>query len=195
MDKLTISEALVKAMDNEDIHTREAGRILNIAPFYVSMAKNPKMHDSMSRAAWERIEDWFLSRIPLNSYKFPEGEEVWKPKEKPAIITADHTATEKEGPEEHSPEAILPDKKDKPGKSVKIILQNAEIEKLHKRIDDLEKNTNNNFSVHLKKITELYSEIRTKTEQLEEGISHLVTLPKQTEKPVIVIFQRNIYKS
>ena len=88
INKKELSEALREAMDKEMLHTREAARLLNINPCYISMALNEKSWDHLGISAWQRIEDWLLTREPLKIYKFPEGEEVfvpkpYKPKEKP----------------------------------------------------------------------------------------------------------------
>jgi hypothetical protein len=82
IDKKAISEALREAMNKEDLHTRQAASFLNLNPCYVSRVLNPKHWDSMSKTARERLQEWFESREPIKDFKIPEGEEIWKPKEK-----------------------------------------------------------------------------------------------------------------
>lgn len=109
------------------------------------------------------------------------------------------------------------------GKSVKIVLQKEEIENLNRRIDLLIED-NNRMAQSLKeletnnllllseneKLDNLMKELGKKVfvledetiavmsqsiKDLQEGIGHLVTIPKAENKPGIVVFQRNIYKS
>jgi hypothetical protein len=74
-----ISEAFVKAMQREDLHTREAARKLNLNPCYVSMLINPGTWDSLSNAAWTRFQEWCLSNLPITEFHIPEGEPIWVP--------------------------------------------------------------------------------------------------------------------
>lgn len=80
--KKEISDALREAMNREEINTRAAAAALNLNPCYISMCLNPNSWDSMAKAAWERIEEWFYTRDLLELFSIPEGEEIWKPKEK-----------------------------------------------------------------------------------------------------------------
>jgi len=77
-----IMEALREAMSKEELHTRGAAQALNLNPCYVSMALNPKSWDSMGKAAWIRLTNWYNTREPLGSFQIPDGEEIWKPKER-----------------------------------------------------------------------------------------------------------------
>jgi hypothetical protein len=106
VDKKSISEALREAMNKEELHTRQAARFLNLNPAYISMSLNPNSWNAMSKMAWFRLEDWFNRREPLSSFSIPEGEEIWKPKEKaantsekepkkPAMVKPELTASEK----------------------------------------------------------------------------------------------------
>ena len=83
LNKEQISNALREAMNKEDLHTRAAAKALNLNPCYISMAQNPKSFDAMGKTAWIRLEEWFETREPLTAFIIPEGEEIWKPKEKP----------------------------------------------------------------------------------------------------------------
>jgi hypothetical protein len=77
-----ISDALIEAMNRENLHTREAARALNLNPCYVSMVQNPKSWDQIGKTAWARIEDWFYTRGPIVLFEIPAMEQIWKPKEK-----------------------------------------------------------------------------------------------------------------
>ena len=77
-----IMEALKEAMSKEELHTRGAAQDLNLNPCYVSMALNPKSWDSMGKAPWIRLAEWFNTREPLGSFQIPDGEEIWKPRER-----------------------------------------------------------------------------------------------------------------
>jgi hypothetical protein len=77
-----IMEALREAMSKEELHTRGAAQALNLNPCYVSMALNPKSWDSMGKAPWIRLTNWYNTREPLGSFQIPDGEEIWKPKER-----------------------------------------------------------------------------------------------------------------
>ena len=68
MDKLQISEHLRDSLTREDLSNRQAAELLGIKPQYVSMALNVKMHDSMSKEAWERLNEWHESREKLNTF-------------------------------------------------------------------------------------------------------------------------------
>lgn len=57
INRKEISEALKEAANREDLHTREIAQKLNLMPCYISMAQNPKSWDSMSKAAWVRLEE------------------------------------------------------------------------------------------------------------------------------------------
>jgi hypothetical protein len=78
-----ISEALKEAMNKEDLHTRDAAKYLNINPCYISMAQNPNSWDSMGKASWIRLEEWFNTNSKIALFEIPPGEEIWVPREKP----------------------------------------------------------------------------------------------------------------
>jgi hypothetical protein len=80
--KKELSGALRKAMTEEHLWSHDTVKLLNINPQYVSMMLNPNSFDKAGSTAWVRIEDWFKTNDTLANYKFPDGEEIWKPKEK-----------------------------------------------------------------------------------------------------------------
>lgn len=86
INKKAISEALIAAINREELHTRQAASYLNLNPCYLSMAQNPKSWDAMGKAPWVRLQEWFDTNEPLNKFQIPDGEEIWKPKEKPLEI-------------------------------------------------------------------------------------------------------------
>jgi hypothetical protein len=88
INKKQISEALIKAMQREELHTRESAQKLNLNPCYISMAQNPNSWDAMGKASWIRLEEWFNTNSPLGLFTIPAGEEIWKAKEKPAKTDA-----------------------------------------------------------------------------------------------------------
>lgn len=82
LNRKEISEALREAMNKEDLHSRATATALNLNPCYISMALNPKSWDSMSNPAWLRLEEWYETREAIPLFKIPDGEEIWKPKER-----------------------------------------------------------------------------------------------------------------
>ena len=107
MDKKTISEHLIDALNKEDLPRREAARFLNLNPRYVTMAQNPKSWDAMGRAAWERMEAWHETRQKISEFKIPDGEEIWKPKEKDQEAPKRDVVKHKEGEQTRIAEAVL----------------------------------------------------------------------------------------
>jgi hypothetical protein len=220
-----ISDALIEAMNKESLHSREVGSRLNMNPIYVSMARNPKMWDSMSKAAWLRLEEWLYSRGPISMFEIPAGEEIWKPKEKTSKAETGKPVAVKE-PEEHSPEAIFKNlseqeaafvneikpiiqkggkrlaKKEKNGKSVKLVINKAELDALKTKVEFLE----NKVLKQLTNSVTQVAELRNKFEELNEELdlvdvalrNHISILhgdKKAKESSGIVLFQKNIFKS
>jgi hypothetical protein len=99
IDKKSISGALKEAMAREDLNTRAVAKALNLNPCYISMCQNPNSWDSMGKAPWVRLEEWAVTRDKISEFKIPEGEEIWKPKEK-AFTAADVKKAEKSFREE-----------------------------------------------------------------------------------------------
>jgi|WetSurSiteA1Bulk_404760.scaffolds.fasta_scaffold41437_2 hypothetical protein len=114
MDKKAISDALKEAMNKEDLNTRAAAKALNLNPCYVSMAQNPKSWDAMGKTPWIRLEEWFLTRGSISSFEIPDGEDIWKPKEKaqdaPKKDVSKHSAGEKRKIAEYDPKKLNEEK-------------------------------------------------------------------------------------
>jgi hypothetical protein len=212
-DKKEISASLMEHMNREELHTSEAARLLNLNPCYISMAKSEKSWDSMGKAAWERLMEWFNTRCNIRDFQIPEGEEIFKRKEKEYTPGKAEVKAITE-PEEHSPEAVIspakPErnihpKKEKHAKSVNIIINKAELADVRQRAGVLEGRLRELDTVITKMDNEFrqrfyimeeetLSVMRLRIKDLEEGMGHLVTIPKAENKPSIVIFQRNIYQ-
>jgi len=71
-----ISDHLIDALNKEDLTTRAAARALNLNPSYISMAKNPRHWDTISKDAWYRLTHWHNSRGRISEFKIPEDEEI-----------------------------------------------------------------------------------------------------------------------
>ena len=214
-DKEHIMNELRASMNREELHTRQVAKCLNLMPAYISMALNPKSWDSMSKAAWSRLEEWYLSRDKITNFQLPVGEALYVVKEKTYKTTPKAT----EEPDEHSPESalyaalitsVLSGKKQQPkthrqkaGKSVRLVINQAEIADLRQKVKFLEGEMNSSlllfreFEAEKKVLSALYADLITvKIPELERRIEEL-SVPSQLvaeEKPRIVIFQRNIYK-
>lgn len=80
INKSQLSAALKNALKDEHLWSRDAAGYLNINPIYVSFMLNPNSFDKCGSTAWKRLNEWFLTKEPLSSFKFPEGEPVWQPK-------------------------------------------------------------------------------------------------------------------
>jgi hypothetical protein len=221
-EKRTLRDHLLSCIEKESLHTREVARALNLKPCYITWVKNEKFWDSMSRASWNRLEEWYLTREAIKLFTIPEGEQPVEikgenPEERPR----------EQGVSEHSPENLLPEAgttrlkrkytRHDPGKgeSVKIVLQKEEIEQLNRRIDLLieDKNKKDKLLQYFidghgkfaavvedlaKKVFVIEDEslaaMRQEIKDLQEGIGHLVTLAKKEDKPTVILFQKNIYK-
>lgn len=203
-DKKEISEALIEAMNKENLHTRGVAEKLNLNPSYISMAKNPNYWDSMGKLAWERLEKWLDSRLKISEFQIPEGEELWKPNKKTKNAMEEPVKPLKVKDIEHDditpggPQvAVKPkkEKKEKNRKSVKPMLNQREMAKMNQRVESLEEEVESQQN-DLAKFEESISDLKQRIEDVETGISHLVTIPKPEpeNKPGIIIFQRNIYK-
>jgi hypothetical protein len=88
INKQQISDALKEAMNHEDLHTRAVAQKLNLNPCYISMCQNPNSWDSMGKTAWLRLEEWANTRGQISEFVIPDGEEIWKAKEKVASSQA-----------------------------------------------------------------------------------------------------------
>lgn len=207
VEKKEVAAHFTEALEYEDLHNSQAARFLNLNPCYITWIRNEKYWSDISKAAWERFAEWHLTREKISDFSIPEGEPIQE-KKKLAV-------KEEEGVDEHSPEAAFtpgeaPGKQKRKytrhdqgeSKSVKIILQKQEIESLNKRIDLLTED-NNRMAQTLEELGKKVFVLEDETiavmiqriKELQEGIGHLVTIPKTESKPGIVLFQRNIYKS
>jgi hypothetical protein len=228
-----ISDALIEAMNKEDMHSREVGLRLNMNPIYVSMARNPKMWDSMSKAAWSRLEEWLYTRGPISLFEIPAGEETWKPKEKTSKAEPGKPVAVKE-PEEHSPEAIFKNlseqeaafvneikpiiqkvgkrlaKKEKNGKSVKLVINKAEMEALQAKVEFLENEVLKQLTNSVTQVAELrnkFDELDKERDRVYASLPDMIDASlrnhisishgdkKAKESSGIVLFQKNIFKS
>jgi hypothetical protein len=80
INKAQLSAALKKALSSEHLWSRDAAKFLNLNPVYISMMLNPKTFDKCGATAWIRLNEWFLTNLPISDFQFPEGEAVWQPK-------------------------------------------------------------------------------------------------------------------
>jgi len=131
-----LSEHLIDAINKEDLTIRQAAEYLGLNPGYVSMAKNPKTWDGMSKDAWYRLTFWHNSRCKLSEYNPPEGAEVYRPKEKADLIPKQKRKYTRRKPRESKPEKPII-KYDSQGKSVKLLINKAEIAGLKLQINEL----------------------------------------------------------
>ena len=113
--KKQISDHLIVALGHEDLPRREGAKFLNLNPCYISMAINPGYLDSLSQAAWGRLEARHNTREKISEYKIPEGEEVWQPKEKPAEVPKKDKDIFKSSAKVSGPEDLSPEKKEAAG--------------------------------------------------------------------------------
>lgn len=82
-EKKRLSEALKEAMIKEELHTSQAAKYLNLAPYYISMAQNEKSFAAMGVAPWIRIKEWMETRMKISEFTIPEGEPIWTVSGKP----------------------------------------------------------------------------------------------------------------
>jgi hypothetical protein len=99
---------LIEQMNREELNTRATAGFLNLNPIYISMVQNKTSWDSMSRVSWERIIEWHDTREKISEFRIPEGEEIWKPKEK-INTTEVSTPVIKEKKEKKKPDKIKRD--------------------------------------------------------------------------------------
>lgn len=121
------ADHLRQCKEREELETRDVARYLNLAPYYISMALNPKSWDSMSRGAKERIIEFSMSRERIQDFKIPEGEAIWQPAGPATKAKSEEQGAESEEQkaqsselgakvEEKKPENKVP----KPGKPVNV---------------------------------------------------------------------------
>ena len=159
----TLSEHLIDAINREDLTTRQAAEYLGLNPGYISMAKNPKLWDSMSKEAWYRLTFWHNSQCKLSEYKIVEDAEVYQPKEK-----ADKKTEQKDTPvppefppdrKELKTDPSKPEKKEKQGKSVKLVINQAELDELREKIRFMENDFKEMVKINQSNNEEFYSQI------------------------------------
>lgn len=137
-EKKTVSQHQNDEIIRTGITTRMAAEAIGILPSYVSIAKNPASFDSMSKSAWDALEKWHLSREPLDTYNAPE-------KPKSTATGSRHDAEPTNGlldpPDPDKPGKQLKPKQvpEKNGKSVKVILNQAEMAQIRKEIECLKR--------------------------------------------------------
>jgi len=161
-EKKMVSQHLIEEINRTGISTRLAGEWLGMQPCYVSMAKNPDNFDSMSRSAWNALEKWHLSREPLDSYKTEKkessgGRETFDPPN--ALMDA----PDPDKPGKTLSRAQQPEKN---GKSVKIVLNQAEMAEIRKDIDCLRRQIDAQKSLRVNHDT--LSDVSFFTKELEE---------------------------
>jgi hypothetical protein len=100
-DKKELMQLLRKAMQREELRPREVAKCLNLNPYYVTVMLNPDYWHSAGIAPFDRVRLWVDSRLKLTEFVIPEGEEIWKAKEKATgIIPTDSRTDVKRGTEE-----------------------------------------------------------------------------------------------
>jgi hypothetical protein len=175
IDRVGIKEKLMSAIDRESLPNREAARLLNIHPCYVSMLKNESSWEGITPKVWDRFNEWFQTRDLLANFQIPEGEEIYKPKEKEKPVKVDNKVDRKKlqstfsKSDEHfavadtdmhplnpAPDAIikLSYYKEEADKSTARILQLLkENEKLMDTLDNMKKTPPNMFPVNTQKLS------------------------------------------
>ncbi len=185
IEKKEIAAHFIESFNLENLHNRDAAKLLNLKLCYISWIKNENCHDSISKAAWERFEQWHISRGKISDFKIPEGEPLLEITRPEPVLYPVRPETD-----EHSPENLQPDKQKRKytrhnqgeGKSVKIVLQKQEIKELNKRIDILIEDNN--------KLSRTCEDLSKKVFVIED----LIKEPTDKTGHQIVIFQRNIYR-
>jgi hypothetical protein len=218
-EKKKIVNALLEAIDREGINKRLAAKHLNLHPNYITWALNEKYWGGIG-GRWERFREWFVSQDKITEFKLPEGEEItefFKVKESSHVEAPVKEATTKQV---EIPKAAKREKKSqKPDKSVKLVLNQAEMKDLAERVLKAEENIKERNRFFLQELEDLrknialidtvctnVAEMRKDTEiklaemsRLVEKILALKEAPVHAEQPVnaksgpIVIFQRNYY--
>jgi len=201
----TLSEHLIDAINREDLTTRQAAEYLGLNPGDISMAKNPKLWDSMSKEAWYRLTFWHNSQCKLSEYKIVEDAEVYQPKEK-----ADKKTELKETPKQkrkytrRKPKESKPEKPiikyDSQGKNVKLIINKAEIEGLKLQINEIierKESQIKELTEHLNILeTETIAVMKQRIDDLEKALEQRKEIKMQVDGEKlkqIIIFQRNNY--
>jgi len=201
-EKKILASHLMEAMDKEELNTRETARCLNLNPCYVSMFKNYRLWDSCPRDAWCRLTQWHDSRLKLKEYQYPEDEPKWEPKAKdnPPSPMDKGENTILDLPE--TKKEIGKIEQEKSGKSVKLVLNQAEMKQIQDRIAELERKIEAHV-IFIKELQKQADEANTELFRLKGAtIPNIFYRLGELEKPKeeisgkphqTVIFQRNIY--
>jgi hypothetical protein len=88
------SGKLYHALKTEHLWTKDAAKLLNINPVYVTMMMNPSTFNKTSKAAHERLKEWIETGDTISNFKYPEGEKTWEPTP-PAAKETESSSTEK----------------------------------------------------------------------------------------------------
>ena len=75
-DKKAIQQHVLEAINREEVANREAARLLNIHPCYISMLKSEKQWDGITPKIWARFEEFHESRGTLREFHKPDDEPV-----------------------------------------------------------------------------------------------------------------------
>lgn len=70
-----ISMAVIKACEDEKLMYKEAAKVFNTEPLYMTYLKNPKYWDTIPRKVWDKFHAWLYSGKKLKEYKMPESYE------------------------------------------------------------------------------------------------------------------------
>ena len=79
--KESIAHKLTNALQNENLRTSEAAKILKVSAIYISMICNPKLWKKCPAHAWETVLTWINTGDKLMDYAKKTGVEV-KPAQK-----------------------------------------------------------------------------------------------------------------
>lgn len=67
-----ISMAVIKACEDEKLMYKEAAKVFNTEPLYMTYLKNPKYWDTIPGKVWDKFHAWLYSGKKLREYKMPE---------------------------------------------------------------------------------------------------------------------------
>jgi hypothetical protein len=201
INKKAISDHYREAVTREDLQIREAAKFLNINPCYLSMAVNERFWDSMSKAAWDRLNEWHESRGKISEFVIPQGEEIfvqkpYVPKEKKVIdkkavvekVDPKTNAGEENDGLMHLPDLEKKREKKKPGKQapiVNLLFSKAEIAALDKKFSPLFTSIENILS----KINSVDQDVRLQGKYISEIRSDFENLKKEAAEPVEAVLK------
>lgn len=69
--KEKISMAVIKACEDENLMYKEAAKVFNTEPLYMTYLKNPKYWDTIPGKVWDKFHAWLYSGKKLKEYKMP----------------------------------------------------------------------------------------------------------------------------